>query len=400
MNENFYASLKTLSLYRPVLETPVGKGLDGLFSELFLHGNHVPAMEAYCGVFYALAEEGYDSLGNWLLDKLRYGDFPYAELAAAGKDTPALTGAARRDVELLGRMAALDCGDIKARIRELCPAQWEDTVAALPEWERGADINFDALREFYRANGAGIFARYRAFVWSHDRLLPVEHPDFVPEEALWGYRLQREKVVANTRALVEGRAVNNVLLFGEPGTGKSATVKSLLGMKGFEKLRLIEIRKNDLGDLGELLRQLANRPQKFILFIDDLSFDKEDLTYSLVKSVLEGGLEPRAANVAVYATSNRRNLVRQNFSDRSGDEVDINETIQEKTSLAERFGVRVAFSGLTRNQYLAMVEELARRRGIDLPVETLRSEAIKWEMRHAGRTPRTVVQFLANLHIG
>lgn len=398
MNENFYASLRSLSLYRPVLETPVGKGLDELFTQIFLHGDHVAAMEAYCGVFYALADEGYDSLADWLLDTLRYSETPYANLAATGKDTPALTEAARRDVELLGRVAALDCGDIKGRINLICPVHWDEAVAALPEWERGTAIDFDALLRFYRTNGAGVFARYRAFVWSHDRLLPVEKPDFVAEEELWGYRLQREKVVANTRALIEGRAVNNVLLFGEPGTGKSATVKSLLGMKGFEKLRLIEIRKNDLGDLGELLRQLAYRPQKFILFIDDLSFDKEDLTYSLVKSVLEGGLEPRAANVAVYATSNRRNLVRQNFSDRNGDEVDANETIQEKTSLAERFGVRVAYTGLTRNQYLAMVEELAQRRGVEMPVELLRAEAIKWEMRHAGRTPRTAVQFLASLN--
>lgn len=398
MNENYYALLRSLSLYRPVLDTPAGKALNELFGHIFLHGDHTGAMEAYCRVFYALADAGWDSLGDWLLDTLRYGETPYARLAAAGKDTSALTAAARRDVELLGRIAKLDCADVKNRIRMICPVHWDEAVEALPEWRQGERVDFDHLRRFYQTHGTGDFARHRAFVWSHDRLLPVERPDFVAEEELWGYRLQREKVVANTRALIEGRAVNNVLLFGEPGTGKSATVKSLLGMKGFERLRLIEIRKNDLGDLGELLRQLAHRPQKFILFIDDLSFDKEDLTYSLVKSVLEGGLEPRATNVAVYATSNRRNLVRQNFSDRSGDEVDANETIQEKTSLAERFGLRIAYTGLTRNQYLDMVEQLAPRRGIHLPPEVLRAEAVKWEMRHAGRTPRTVVQFLASLN--
>ena len=133
------------------------------------------------------------------------------------------------------------------------------------------------------------------------------------------------------------------------------------------------------------------------MFIDDLAFDKDDMTYSLLKSVLEGGLEPRSANVAVYATSNRRNLVRQNFSDRSGDEVDTQETIQEKTSLAERFGLRIPYTALNRNQFLDMVEELARRKGIRWEPEVLRAEAVKWEMRHPNRTPRTALQFLASL---
>ena len=203
--------------------------------------------------------------------------------------------------------------------------------------------------------------------------------------------------MANTRRLIEGKSVNNVLLFGDPGTGKSATVKALLGMPGFENLRLIEVHKADLGDLGELIRMLAHRPQKFILFIDDLAFDKDDLTYSVLKSVLEGGLEPRPANVAVYATSNRRNLVKQNFSDRNGDEVDNKETIQEKTSLAERFGLRIPYTALNRNQFLDMVEELAAVKGIECDREVLRTEAVKWEMRHPNRTPRVALQFLASL---
>ena len=142
---------------------------------------------------------------------------------------------------------------------------------------------------------------------------------------------------------------------------------------------------------------LAHRPQKFILFIDDLAFDKDDLTYSVLKSVLEGGLEPRPANVAVYATSNRRNLVKQNFSDRNGDEVDNKETIQEKTSLAERFGLRIPYTALNRNQFLDMVEELAAVKGIECDREVLRAEAVKWEMRHPNRTPRVALQFLASL---
>ena len=397
MNDNYDLSLGTLTLYRPLLERQPVRGLRALFAQL-RDGRGEQAAETYCGLFCDMAAAGYDSLGAWLLDRLRYEETPYAEAVAQGRESEVLDRAARRDIAVLRRLAELDCDTLRDRIAGQCPDGWKQTARELPGWERFDGISFDALKRFYRTNGTGVFARYRAFKWSHDRLLPVERPDLVPEEQLWGYRMQREKVVANTRALIEGRPVNNVLLFGDPGTGKSATVKALLGMKGFEGLRLVEVSKNDLGDLAQLMRVLGHRPQKFILFIDDLAFDREDMTYSVLKSLLEGGLEPRPANVAVYATSNRRNLVRQNFSDRSGDEVDIGETIQEKTSLAERFGLRIPYTGLNRAQFLEMVEELAAQRGIDCPRDVLRAEAVKWEMRHPSRTPRTAVQFLASLH--
>lgn len=398
MKKNYYAALKGVSLYRPLLEDEeAGRALMELFAALE-RGKGEKALERYAALFQALAADGQDSLGGWFDEKLRYVSTPYAEAAARGKNSPALDEAARRDIAVFQALSLLPCAGVKQAIAAAAPESWREAALALPEWEPKAPFDFEGLKQFYQTNGTGIFARYRAFAWNKNRLLPVEHPDFVPEEELWGYRLQREKVVANTRALIEGRQVNNVLLFGDPGTGKSATVKALLGMKGFERLRLIEVRKTDLGDLGELLRLLAHRPQKFILFIDDLSFDKEDMTYSVLKSLLEGGLEPRPANVAVYATSNRRNLVRQNFSDRNGDEVDANETIQEKTSLAERFGLRIPYTALSREQFLTMVEELAAQRGVDCPRDVLRAEAVKWEMRHPSRTPRTALQFLASLH--
>lgn len=396
MMEQIYPQLKSVSAYRALLQEPAGQQLTGLFAAL-AHGDGEAAIDCYTGLFEAVAAQGWDSLGAWFQDRMCYGTSPFAEAAARGNETQPLARAAEHDIGVFARVAQLPCRELKQAIAALLPENWAQAVEELPEWRAEAPFSFEEMRRFYRVNGDGMFARYRAFNWSRNRLLPVEHPDFVPEEELWGYQLQRDKVVENTRGLIEGRAVNNVLLFGDPGTGKSATVKSLLGVPGFESLRLIEIHKTDLGDLGELLRTLAHRPQKFILFIDDLAFDKDDMTYSVLKSVLEGGLEPRSANVAVYATSNRRNLVRQNFSDRSGDEVDTQETIQEKTSLAERFGLRIPYTALNRNQFLDMVEELARRKGIRWEPEVLRAEAVKWEMRHPNRTPRTALQFLASL---
>jgi uncharacterized protein len=394
--ESMYAALKSVSAYRALLKEDAGQRLTALFAALE-QGAGEQAMDEYTALFQAIVSAGCAGLGEWFLEHLHYDSTPFAEAAARGIENAPLTAAAEHDISVFTAVCSLPCKQIKADIAALLPESWRSAAESLPEWENTVPFTFADLRSFYRVNGAGMFARYRAFTWSRNRLLPVEQPDFVPEEELWGYRLQRDKVVANTRGLIEGRSVNNVLLFGDPGTGKSATVKALLGMQGFESLRLIEIRKTDLGDLGELIRMLGHRPQKFILFIDDLAFDKEDMTYSVMKSALEGGLEPRPKNVAVYATSNRRNLVRQNFSDRNGDEIDANETIQEKTSLAERFGLRIPYTQLNRNQFLTMVEELAQLKGIHRDSDWLRAEAVKWEMRHSSRTPRTALQFLASL---
>lgn len=214
-----------------------------------------------------------------------------------------------------------------------------------------------------------------------------------------GYELQRDQVIANTRALLEGKAVNNVLLFGDSGTGKSATVKSLLAIPGFDQLRLIEVQKEGLADMPRLIRTLGGRRLKFILFIDDLAFDQDDTTYSVMKTILEGGLEKRPVNVAIYATSNRRHLVRQTFSDRAGDEVDASETIQEKTSLAERFGLRIPYLALNQAEYLELIERMAALHGVTVDRQKLRADALQWAMRHPGRTPRTAKQFIASLHL-
>ena len=176
-------------------------------------------------------------------------------------------------------------------------------------------------------------------------------------------------------------------------------MKNLLTLPGFEARRLIEVQKEGLADLPRLIRTLGGRRLKFILFIDDLAFDQDDKTYSALKTILEGGLERRPANVAVYATSNRRRLVRQTFSDRAGDEVDASETIQEKTSLSDRFGLRIPYLALNQAEFLELVEGMAEQAGIALDRDSLRAEAVKWEMRNPGRTPRTAKQFIASLSL-
>ena len=310
------------------------------------------------------------------------------------------TEAACRRLGLEGRLISVprsvssDCG-----LAWSAPPELEGMLSGLPRWESGLPFTFAELTEFYRANGAGLFARHRAFLWEDGELYPVDSPDCPAADEMFGYELQRDQVIANTRAMLEGKLVNNVLLYGDPGTGKSATVKNLLTLPGFEALRLIEVQKEGLADMPRLIRTLAGRRPKFILFIDDLAFDQDDKTYSAMKTILEGGLERRPANVAIYATSNRRRLVRQTFSDRTGDEVDVMETIQEKTSLSDRFGLRIPYLALNKAEFLDLVESLAAQAGVTMDRDTLRADALKWEMRHPGRTPRTAKQFIASLSL-
>ena len=396
MNISFSAALSGVTVYRSLLELSPVAAMKRLFRSLDRERGR-RALDAYSAVFYALAREGYDSLSEYLSDQLRYGVSPYAEAVARGRVTERLTEAARRDLALFSDLAALEPGGLKRQISLLVPDDWAERVQDLPEWGCGPLPGFDELTEFYRVNGCGTFSRYHAFVWQNGALHPVPNPDFVPEDAFLGYERQRNQVIENTRLLVAGRQANNVLLYGMSGTGKSATVKGLLGMAEFESLRLIEVQREELCDIPQLVRDLAHRPQKFIIFIDDLSFDREDRTFSSLKSILEGSLEPRPDNVAVYCTSNRRHLVRQNFSDRSGDEIDASETVQDKTALADRFGLRVLYSEWTKPQFIDMAVQMAQSKGVAMEEEALRKAAVRWEARHTSRSPRSALQFTASM---
>lgn len=394
MKENLYAEFCTLSIYRNLMDlAPLAYLRDAL--EARESGS--ADLDSYANCFYALAEAGYDSIADYIHDHLRYDESPFADAVARGRATPVMEKAAKHDLAVLTDIANMSCAELKGYLMAVLPESWEESIAALPEWNVGASFQYQELVDFYRVNGCGLFARFRAFVWADGRLNPVPQPDYRPLDSLWGYERQRDQVIENTRALIEGKSVNNVLLYGASGTGKSATVKAMLGVPGFESLRLIEVEKENLVDIPKLVRNLGHRPQKFIIFIDDLAFDKEDKTFSSLKSILEGSLEPRPDNVVIYCTSNRRNLVRQNFSDRNGDEIDAKETIQDKVSLAERFGLRILYSELMKPQFLQMAHDLAMSAGVTLSDEEIEQEAVKWDIRHPSRSPRSANQFAASL---
>jgi len=389
-----------LSVFRPLLHHPVMEAVGKLLKALCAAPDAPAAISAWGELSFRLQEAGASSLAGWLSEQVRWEETPFSRAVEAGtlEGQPFLEAAARRDVNALSALAALRPETLRL-LFATGPELYHKAAASLPVWSPGEFPGYEELLAWYQDHGAGQFARYRAFLWERRTLEPVPRPDAPLPEELIGYRRQRGQVEENTRALLAGKRVNNILLFGDSGTGKSATVKSLLTMPGAQELRLIEVEKSGVASMPELMRQLAGRRQKFILFLDDLAFDKDDLNYSVLKTILEGGLEPRPDNVAIYATSNRRNLVRQTFSDRLGDEVDMNETIQEKTALADRFGLRIPYLSLTKGEYLDLVDVLCARAGLEIGREELHAGAARWDVRHPGRSPRTARQFIASLGV-
>ena len=393
---SLYASLRGMSAYHGLKQEPIMEQAMALVGALGAKKGGA-ALDAYTQLFYLLRCGGYAGLGDWLDDYLRSATTPYAVLAERGGSDPALENAARRELDVLVELACIDCDTYVNAMQNLLDEDYDRALAGLPRWKAAASFSFDSLTQYYQEQGCGMYAKYRAFLWEDGQLIPVADPDCPRPEELLGYERQRGQVEANTRNMMEGHLANNVLLFGDGGTGKSAAVKSMLYLPGMEDLRLIEIQKENITGLPSLIRSLNGLRHKFILFIDDLAFDQDDKAYSSMKTILEGSLEKRPPNVVIYATSNRRHLVRQTFTERAGEEVDTFETISEKTALAERFGLRIAYLTMNKMAYLDLIDHLAKRAGITMPVAELHAQAMTWEIRHAGRTPRVAQQFIASL---
>ncbi|MDF2907088.1 MAG: hypothetical protein K0R34_2409 [Herbinix sp.] len=262
---------------------------------------------------------------------------------------------------------------------------------------------FALVTNFYRDYGVGIFGLNKAFRIRKDggtlELVPITNTQEVQLSDLVGYELQKKKLIDNTRAFIEGRKSNNALLFGDSGTGKSTCVKAILNEYYPEGLRMIEIYKHQFEDLSTIIARLKNRNYKFIIYMDDLSFEEFEIEYKYLKAVIEGGLETKPDNVLIYATSNRRHLIRETWNDRSDmettEELHRSDTMQEKLSLVARFGITINFSSPNKRDYQNIVLELAKRqRNINMTEEELLLEANKWELSHGGMSGRTAQQFI------
>lgn len=256
----------------------------------------------------------------------------------------------------------------------------------------------DSLTQFYREYGVGRFGLHKAFRVSHGtddevNIVPILNIAHVKLDDLVGYDIAKQKLIENTEAFVSGRRANNCLLYGDAGTGKSSSIKAIANMYYDRGLRIIEIYKHQFKDLNDVIAQIKNRNYKFIIYMDDLSFEEFEVEYKYLKAVIEGGLEKKPKNVLIYATSNRRHLVNERFSDRD-DALHKSDTMQEKLSLVSRFGCTIYFGLPEKKEYQEIVLELAGREGIDMDRDELLLEANKWEVAHGGRSGRCARQFI------
>lgn len=273
------------------------------------------------------------------------------------------------------------------------------------EGARDENDIFDIVTEFYKTYGVGMFGLNKAFRIRHlekgVEFCPINNTDAVMLDDLIGYEIQKKKLIENTEAFVQGRKANNVLLFGDSGTGKSTSIKAIINEYYEQGLRMIEIYKYQFQDLSNIIAQVKNRNYRFIIYMDDLSFEEFEIEYKFLKAVIEGGVETKPDNVLIYATSNRRHLIKETWNDRddmehgNGGELHRSDTMQEKLSLVNRFGVTISFSRPSQKEFFEIVKELAKRYpSIHMPEDELCAEANKWELSHGGISGRTAQQFI------
>lgn len=270
----------------------------------------------------------------------------------------------------------------------------------MAEWSTNIEYDFNEMYEERMEKlftvGYGIYSNNIMFTYDKGKVVPVKYPDNIKLSSHIGYERERKRIIDNTYAFIKGKPAANVLLYGDAGTGKSSTVKAIVNEYANEGLRMIEVRKGDLLEIPKLIEELANNPLKFILFIDDLSFAKNNEEIGALKAILEGSVTAKTSNVVIYATSNRRHLVQESFSEREGDDIHRNETIQEQISLSDRFGLSICFSKPGKKEYLDIIHGLLEEYEVK-DIENIDMLAEQHAMSRGGRSGRTARQFVEYL---
>lgn len=342
------------------------------------------AAECYSRVLNILLVRG-KNLSEYFAELLKYSNSPVLGLCAKEPADDKIK-AIEYDLGVVRDICSASAGQLKLEIAEKTGSK---TVMQMPDYDNG-EFNYtaDYFLDFVRKNGIGIFAKYRAFTYN-GKLIPIENPDTITLKDLKNYEIQRKQVIENTMCFIKGQPAQNVLLYGDRGAGKSSTVKAVFNE--FKELRMVEIAKEDIKYLPELFKILGKTDLKFIVMIDDLSFSEVDDRFAVLKAALDGSLSAKPDNILIYATTNRRKIIRETVAER---EVSAADAIDESMSLSDRFGLFITFSKPDKQLYLNIVKQLAEDKGIAVDEIKLNESAERFALRHSGRSPRTAKQFV------
>ena len=395
------ARLHGLVVFRSLLDDPVVAKLLDLTDRMEAGApGYGPVCDAVAQFEAALFEHT-TNWGSYLSAAVLEAETVCVRQAASGTLAPALQTALDSELAFLQALCGLTLDELLAAAGSATGQAQE--LAFLPRWETSSiDLPAAYAQRMSEVGkkGYGMFAKHHVFTVENGQLVPVKYPDPQRLSELPGYEKEREKVIANTKALLAGMPANNVLLYGDAGTGKSSAVKAIANEFAPEGLRLVEVKKNQLYQIPDLMDKLAANPLKFILFIDDLSFTANDDNFAALKAILEGSVGGRAKNIAVYATSNRRHLIKETLTDRTGDDIHEADTRQELMSLSARFGLTVTFQRPEKARFETILEELAKQHHIQMPMEELLVKAEAFAIRAGGRSPRVAKQFIEQCESG
>lgn len=375
-------------------------------------------------IFNLLEKNEASSLKKYIIDLIFLDNNPFTRLIDENRESDEyIVKQTKNELKILEHISSISSEQIKDAIIEKAGAEDFEAEIVKGLMDFGIDENveykhykaidklklsilncdnwgesLDNIMEFYKKYGTGIFGEYRAFVWENnlegeEELRGIDAPDPVRLKDLVGYEEQKAEIIENTKHFLQGYSANNVLLYGQRGTGKSSTVKAIINEFYQDGLRLIEVDKDRLVDFTKIIRMLRNKNLKFIVFVDDLVFEEGEASYSALKTILEGGVENYSNNILIYATTNRRHLIKETFSEREN-EIHAMDSIEEKLSLSDRFGITVSFYTPDQKDYLKIVDGLAEARNIDVDKEYLHAEALKWAVMQNVRSPRTAKQFI------
>lgn len=384
--------LHSLAVFRQLLSDPVVESLL-YYLECRESGSTYFAVSAYGEFVSKLYASHETNLSRYIKHAVNNDENIYVKSIGRGEAIPkSLAENVDAELDILQQVCSLSPEILRDGLN------WDGFMPSFESEEYQLKDKYKHRAENIEKYGYGIYAKYRMFrIDGDDHIVPVINPDNTRLSDLIDYKREQQIILDNTKALLAGKPAANVLLSGDAGTGKSSTVKAVVNELFEQGLRIIEVRKEQLREIPVILDELSGNPLKFILFIDDLSFQKDDDNFSALKAILEGTVSAKSNNVVIYATSNRRHLVKEKFSDRDGDDIHHNDTMQETISLSERFGIQITFQRPDKKTYLGIVHHLADSKGITYDAQTLDAEAEKFALMRGTRSARAAKQFVDSL---